>query len=629
MQKTFATGLGKRAPVVMFCGMSDKDTSITIPNDLATCQALIKQQAQVITNRDREIAKRERTLANNTYLLDALSQSITDLEAKTKQLEQEKQELKLALTELLQRAFRRRSERYINDPNQLRLDFNDTDAAADAAAGLAEAVQEAGQQVVKEHVRRPRKPRSEKLPEHLPRYEVEAVVPEELKQCPEHGARTLIGFDTVETLEFERPKLKVRVTKFPKYACQGQSACGVASPERPTGLVEGDRYGTSIAAEIITNKYGFHLPVYRQQDQFAGSGWTPSRSTLLNLLEAAAFVLQPLVEHIKKTVLASDILGTDDTEVTLLLPKDIPKPAANDAQSQRIHKRLSEAIAQGKPSVRARMWAYRSVTVPLVFFDFTASRERCGPDLVLADFRGKLMADCYAGYQGIELRTDGAIERGACVAHARRKVFEARESYPRESSIVLAKFQQLYDMEDRAKTWSADARQALRQSEAKPVWQSLGEFLASDVAQGILPKGRFGQALGYLRNHWKPMQLYLTDGRMPIDNNDVEQLMKQVALGRKNWLFIGSVAAGQRAADFFTLVTSAVRNDLDVWAYLNDVLTRLLSGETDYEPLRPDIWRTAHPEAIRHYRVQERRDKADRKQARRDTRRNSTQSSVA
>ena len=240
------------------------------------------------------------------------------------------------------------------------------------------------------------------------------------------------------------------------------------------------------------------------------------------------------------------------------------------------------------------MWAYRSVITPLTFFDFTLSRQRAGPDLVLENFTGKLMADCYSGYQGIELRTDNRILRGACVAHARRKIYESRDVYPRQSSIVLAKFQQLYDIEDRGKTMSADERFALRQSEAKAIWNSLGEWLAGPTAQDILPKSRFGQALGYLRNQWDALQLYLADGRMPIDNNDVEQLMKQVALGRKNWLFVGSSAAGDRAADFMTLVASAVRNDLDVWAYLKDVLDRLLAGETDYEPLRPDIWRESH-----------------------------------
>lgn len=132
----------------------------------------------------------------------------------------------------------------------------------------------------------------------------------------------------------------------------------------------------------------------------------------------------------------------------------------------------------------------------------------------------------------------------------------------------------------------------------------------------MLPKSKFGQAHGYLRYHWQPRQLYLTDGQMPIDNNDVEQLMKQVALGRKNWLFIDNVAAGDRAASFLALVASALRNDLEVWAYLDDVLRRLLAGDTDYRSLRPDVWAREHPDTIRQYRVQERRDKADRKRVR-------------
>jgi hypothetical protein len=318
-------------------------------------------------------------------------------------------------------------------------------------------------------------------------------------------------------------------------------------------LVEGNRYDTSIAAEIITNKHAYHLPVYRQQDIFAGSGWAPSRSTLLNLLKASAFALRPLVAHIQSAVLADDILGTDDTRLTLLLPDEIPQPITGDIRSERTYEKLCDAAAKGKPSLTARMWAYRAVNIPLTFFDFTVSRERSGPDLILKNFTGKLMADCYSAYQGIEVRTDGAIERGACVTHARRKIFEARSVYPRESCEVLAKFQQIYDIETRGKAMSADNRLTLRQSEAKPIWESLGVWLDSPAARAILPKSKFGEALGYVRNHWEPLQLYLTDGRMPIDNNDVEQLMKQIALGRKNWLFTGSVAAGERCADFFTL----------------------------------------------------------------------------
>ena len=569
--------------------MSDGTLKITLPNDLAGCQALIEQLANTV---------------------DALRR--------------EKQELELAYAELIQRAFRNRRERYINDPNQLLLDLNGSDGAADAAEGLAQAVEESAQPV-RAHVRRRhgQKPRNEALPEHFPRYEVEVPVPEGVKHCPRHGQRELIGYDSVETLELERPKLRVRVTKYPKYACVGEAACGVASPERPTALVEGDRYDTSVAAEIITAKYGFHLPVYRQQDLFAGSGWTPARSTLLNILNASAFVIRPLAEHIKRVVLADDIVGTDDTRVTLLLPATIPKAEADDPKSQRIHEVLREAASKGRGSVTARMWAYRSVTTPLNVFDFTVSRHRDGPDLLLADFCGTLLADCYTGYQGIALRSEGRVRRAACVSHARRKVFDAKEAYPLASSLLLAKFQQLYDIEDRAKTLSIAERTALRQSESAAVWQSLEAWLDGETAACVLPKSQFGVALGYLRNHWEALQTYLRDGRIPIDNNDVEQLMKQVAIGRKNWLFVGSVAAGERAADFLTLVSSALRNDLDVWAYVKDVLDRLLAGETDYAALRPDTWRQTHPEAIREYRVTERRDRADRKQYRRAARRRS------
>jgi transposase len=572
----------------------DAATKIAKPANLSACHALIEQLSC--------------TVDSQTNVIETLRQ--------------EKQEIELAFTVWMHRLFVRRSERYLNDPNQLKLDLGDDDNAADAAEGLAQAAEESGRPV-KAHVRRARKPRNESLPENLPRYEVEADVPEEVKNCPEHGPRELIGHDTTETMEFERPKLRVRVTKYPKYACPQDAKCGVASPERPTGLVEGDRYDASVAAEIITGKYGYHLPVYRQQDLFAGSGWTPARSTLLNILTAAAFVIEPLVAHFKRAVLADDMVGTDDTPVTLLLPKAIPKPDPTDPKSQRVYEVLSKAAAEKRPSVRARMWAYRGVTVPLNVFDFTVSWHRDGPEIMLADFTGIVQADCYAGYEGIALGSEGRIQRASCVAHARRKVFDAKESYPLESAVVLAKFQELYDIEDQAKALTPEDRLALRQSAAAPVWADLKDWLDSDAATGALPKSALGKAVGYIRNQWDSLQTYLTDGRVPIDNNEVEQLMKQVALGRKNWMFIGSVAAGTRAADFLTLVSSAVRNDLDVWAYIKDVLDRLLAGETDYAALRPDAWRTAHPEAIREYRVTERRDRADRKQYRRAVRRRS------
>jgi hypothetical protein len=259
--------------------------------------------------------------------------------------------------------------------------------------------------------------------------------------------------------------------------------------------------------------------------------------------------------------------------------------------------------------------------VPLNMFDFTVSWHRDGPGIMLADFAGIVLGDCYSGYEGIALASDGRIRRASCVAHARRKFMDAKLAYPGESAVALAMFRELYDIEDQAKELSPEDRLALRQSAAAPIWARLEAWLDSEAATGALPKSPLAKATGYLRNQWSGLQTYLTDGRVPIDNNEVEQLMKQVAIGRKNWLFVGSVAAGQRAADFLTLVSSAVRNDLDVWAYLKDVLDRLLAGDTDYAALRPDIWAAAHPEAIREYRVTDRRDRATRKKAHRAGRR--------
>ena len=209
-----------------------------------------------------------------------------DIELQTKdekiaRLEQERDEYRLAFDKLMQERFRNRSERYLDNPDQLRLDLGDTDEAADAAAGLADAIEDQ-QQTIPEHQRRkPRKKRDERLPAHLPRYEVIARASDEEKTCPTHGQRTLLPesmWDTTETLEFERPRLKVRVTKYPKYACQDKPECGIGSPERPSSIVEGNKYAPSVAAEIITNKYSYHLPLYRQQDYFGGCGWVPSQS---------------------------------------------------------------------------------------------------------------------------------------------------------------------------------------------------------------------------------------------------------------------------------------------------------------------------------------------------------------
>ena len=174
----------------------------------------------------------------------------------------------------------------------------------------------------------------------------------------------------------------------------------------------------------------------------------------------------------------------------------------------------------------------------------------------------------------------------------------------------------LYDIETRAKDDTAEQREELRQRESKLILASIDKWLRSPLVDDVLPKSDFGEALRYLRNHWPALNVYVTDGRIPIDNNSVEQLMKQVALGRKAWLFVSNVASGERSAKMMSFVSSARRHDLDTRVYIEDVLQQLLAGCTDYESLLPDVWKQTHPEAIRRYRQEERRDKASRKQLR-------------
>ena len=167
---------------------------------------------------------------------------------------------------------------------------------------------------------------------------------------------------------------------------------------------------------------------------------------------------------------------------------------------------------------------------------------------------------------------------------------------------------------------------SLRERESQAVLLRIRLWLDSPASSApqVLPKSAFAEATWYLRNHWAALTLFVRDGQMPIDNNDVEQLMKQVALGRKNWLFLGSVPAGDRTAIFLTLTSSAHRNDLDVGAYLKDVLDHLLAGTTDFHSLRPDIWKQRHPQHVRTYRAIERRDRADLQRYHRARRRQSS-----
>jgi transposase len=547
-----------------------------LPREIESCHALLQTQATTIAELTSEMEKLRKLLS---YFVNG----------------------------------HRSEKRILPAENQACLPFESSEEFQ-AARAEAEAQAEAIVQTYTVTRTVTKKKRDESLPSHLPRVEKIIEGDDAQKHCPTHGERKPIGYDTTETLVYKRPELYVLVRKYPKYACAGNPECGIKSPERPTSLVEGDRYDTSVGAAVVEAKWFLHLPIYRHQDIFAGSGWTPSRSTLVNLVQQVDFVTEPFVAYVTRLVQQDIGVGIDDTSCRMLLPRDPPLAIPGDARNRRLLEKIAEAKAKGDSSLLAKMWAYMGLhRAPYNIFDFRVSRHRDGPDEFFRDSRCIVQGDCFSGNLSVVIKSDDRLTFAACWGHARRKVVEAT-TYPKEGELLLGMIQALYDIETRGKDLSWQDRQALRERESMLVLESMRRWLDTLPLEQVLPKSDFAEALRYIRNHWEALNVYVHDGRIPIDNNSVEQLMKQVAMGRKAWLFVCSVAGGEQSARMMTLVSSARRHDLDVGIYLKDVLDQLLAGCTDYDRLLPDVWKQSHPEAVRQYRVEERRDKAERKQ---------------
>ena len=208
----------------------------------------------------------------------------------------------------------------------------------------------------------------------------------------------------------------------------------------------------------------------------------------------------------------------------------------------------------------------------------------------------------------------------ACWAHARRRFFDARNNYPREAHQVLEWIGQLYDIEDRARPLPIRARHELRQLEAEAVLDKLEAYLAT-LASTVLPKSALAKAVTYARNQWDALRRYTADGRLTIDNNTSERTLRHQAIGRKNWLFVGSEDAGPRAAILYTILAGAKRHRIEPWTYVRELLLRAHADDLNLNELLPDRWAAQHPEAVLTHRLEESRAKAATKRDRRRRRR--------
>ena len=554
-----------------------------LPNDLRECQRLLLAAFQQATQLERHVVESEQQVAELNRVLSETSASYESLQ----------QEHATTLDELAwykRWAYGRRRERFSEGEGQGHL--FDLDADRPASADLPEPTAADDEVNVQGHCRRRKKREIDW--DKLPQIRHEHDLRDEEKICSCCGRQMdRIGEDVTRELELQPAKLEAHIHVRPKYACRccKEGVCAAPLPQRP---IPGGIAGPGLVSEVLVSKFGDHLPLYRLEDILVRYGVYIPRSTLCDWVKFVAELFLPLYELQRQRVLQSTVMWTDDTSVTVL------------------------GGLQG--SFEGNFWTYIGHEQPYSVYDFTTSRTRDGPARFLRGFTGYLHADAFTGYDAIFLGPHAAIREVACWAHARRKFFDAVKSYPRESHQVLEWIRQLYDIEDRACTWSPESRLQLRVAESIPVLDKIGAY-AAELARTVLPKSSLAKAVNYARNQWDALRRYTEDGRLTIDNNVSERTLRHQAIGRKNWLFLGSEAAGPRAAVLCTILAGAKRHRIEPWRYVRDLLLRLHADDPRLDEMLPDRWAAAHPEAVLTHRLNESRARAARTRARRAHRR--------
>lgn len=407
----------------------------------------------------------------------------------------------------------------------------------------------------------------QRLPASLERRRVVYDLAEEARQCPQCRAELRhIGEEISEQLEYVPASLHVVQQACQKYACP--KGCTVVTAAKPAAPVEKGLAGPGLLAQVAVSKYGDHLPLHRQEAIFARQGVELSRQTMCDWMRQCAELVAPLAGLMKERVLSSKVVQTDDTPVPVLDP-ELPRTRTG------------------------RIWTYVGDALhPYTVYDYTPDRCRDGPDKFLQDFHGYLQADAYSGYDQIYQEPGRDITEVACMAHARRKYFEAQSSDVMRSVVMLAYFHLLYDVEREAREKQLDAagRLALRQARSQPLLDDIQAYLERERPQ-VLPKSPIGQAMAYTLSNWEALVRYAKDGDLEIDNNGAERSLRGVAVGRRNWTFFGSDNGGRTAAVLSSLIATCKRHRIDPLAYLRDVFARISAHpQNRLEELLPDHW---------------------------------------
>ena len=430
------------------------------------------------------------------------------------------------------------------DPDQLLLFAHDILAQAEPMAAAPQPPGPAAAKAPSDgHGRKP-------LPPSLPRKRIVRDVDPEDRACPECGGeRRPMGEEVREQLEYVPASLIVLEHVRPKYACACCAAHVVIAGRLPEPIEKG-LPGTGLLAHVITSKLADHLPLYRQEGIFRRHGVELARSTMCDWMAACAGLLEPIVGAMIRRVLGPKVIRTDDTPVTV-------------------------QDHAGKGSKTGRLWAYLGDRDnPFVIYDYTPDRSRDGPERFLKAYTsGYLQSDAYAAYDGLHRR--GLVSVG-CWAHARRKFHEARTSDPERSHAAIAWVGRLYAVEREARDegWDDARLMAARSGRSRPLLESFGAWLEGE-ARKVLPKSPVGEAIAYAQSNWTALVRYLESPYLSIDNNATENAIRPIAVGRKNWLHLGSDRGGRTAATLLSLVQSCKNLGNEPFAYLRDVLDRV------------------------------------------------------
>jgi transposase len=503
--------------------------------------------------------------------LAVIEQQLAEKEQLTKLVEAKRsriEALSVEIAQLRKMIFGVRRERFVPAPEitpaqlQLALDLS-AETVAHCKITSATTVEYVRTKVEVIAVQPKAHPGRMKLPEHLRR---EVIL---LKPDSDVSGLRRIGEDITEILDYIPAELYVRQYIRPKYAAPlSEGGSTVLAASLPGRLLEKCMAGEGLLAQMIVDKYLDHLPIHRQLQRYERMGVRIAQSTSNDWFRMVLTHLHALYEAHKRITLDTAYLGADETPIKVL----------DEDKKGTTH--------------RGYYWVYHNCEQNLMLFDYRPGRGREGPDDILKDFKGYLQTDGYSAYEDFDRRP--GITLLHCMAHARRKFFDALSNDQPRAAYALELFQELYAIERKIKEEGLqdEAIVQMRRQQALPVLQTLKTWMEKEYPAIVVKKSPIAQAMAYFLPRWEKLCIYTKDARLKIDNNLVENAIRPVAVGRKNYLFAGSHEAAQRAAMVYSLLATCKLHNINPYHWLRDVLEHMHLFKTEnIESLLPQNWR--------------------------------------